>query len=151
MQRPEMPQGGDAQRHGRDPLPFDPAHQRAEFPAPPLGHAIDQIVHLGLDGGRGKRRELGRGQGRGIAMLVKPDLFHRLPEIARIGVSAIKVEGRQRSPAYVAQVTRTLRAALDELGKGPDHFKVKPAWQSELGKVAEGTQVTLGAYNRPWR
>ena len=74
-----------------------------------------------------------------------------LPEIARIGVSAIKVEGRQRSPAYVAQVTRTLRAALDELGKGLDHFKVKPAWQSELGKVAEGTQVTLGAYNRPWR
>ena len=34
-----------------------------------------------------------------------------LPEIARIGVSAIKVEGRQRSPAYVAQVTKTLRAA----------------------------------------
>ena len=28
-----------------------------------------------------------------------------LPELARIGVAAIKVEGRQRSPAYVAQVT----------------------------------------------
>ncbi len=74
-----------------------------------------------------------------------------LPEIVRIGVSAIKVEGRQRSPTYVAQVTRTLRAALDELGRDIDHFKVKPAWQAELGKVAEGTQVTLGAYNRPWR
>ena len=74
-----------------------------------------------------------------------------LPEIARIGVSAIKVEGRQRSPAYVAQVTRALRAALDELGKGAEQFKVNPAWQAELGKVAEGTQVTLGAYNRPWR
>ena len=74
-----------------------------------------------------------------------------LPEIARIGVSAIKVEGRQRSPTYVAQVTRALRAALDELGRGIEHFQVKPAWQAELGKVAEGTQVTLGAYNRPWR
>lgn len=74
-----------------------------------------------------------------------------LPDIVKIGVSAIKVEGRQRSPAYVAQVTRTLRAALDELDKGIEHFKVKPAWLSELGKVAEGTQVTLGAYNRPWR
>ena len=74
-----------------------------------------------------------------------------LPEIVKIGVSAIKVEGRQRSPAYVAQVTRTLRAALDELGKGAEQFKVRPAWQAELGKVAEGTQVTLGAYNRPWR
>ncbi|MBS1227572.1 MAG: peptidase [Proteobacteria bacterium] len=74
-----------------------------------------------------------------------------LPEIARIGVSAIKVEGRQRSPTYVAQVTRTLRAALDELAKGATEFKVKPAWQAELGKVSEGVQATLGAYNRPWR
>ena len=74
-----------------------------------------------------------------------------LPEIVKIGVSAIKVEGRQRSPTYVAQVTRTLRAALDSLRNGSERFHVKPAWQAELGKVAEGTQVTLGAYNRPWR
>ena len=79
------------------------------------------------------------------------NVLEMLPEIARIGVSALKVEGRQRSPAYVAQVTRTLRAALDELGRGAEQFKVKPTWQAELGKVAEGTQVTLGAYNRPWR
>jgi putative protease len=74
-----------------------------------------------------------------------------LPEIARIGAAAVKVEGRQRSPAYVAQVTRTLRAALDELAQGLERFTVKPAWQAELGKVAEGAQVTLGAYDRPWR
>jgi putative protease len=48
-------------------------------------------------------------------------------------------------------VTRTLRAALDELGKDIDHYTVKPAWQAELGKVSEGVQATLGAYNRPWR
>jgi len=74
-----------------------------------------------------------------------------LPEIVRIGVSAIKVEGRQRSPTYVAQVTRTLRAALDELAKDSTHFAVKPSWQAELAKVSEGVQATLGAYNRPWR
>jgi len=74
-----------------------------------------------------------------------------LPAIVKIGVAAIKVEGRQRSPAYVAQVTRTLRAALDELGKDIEHFAVKPAWQAELAKVSEGVQATLGAYNRPWR
>lgn len=79
------------------------------------------------------------------------NVLELLPQIAGVGVSAIKVEGRQRSPAYVAQVTRTLRAALDELRKGPEQFRVNPAWQAELGKVAEGTQVTLGAYNRPWR
>jgi len=74
-----------------------------------------------------------------------------LPEILRIGVAAIKVEGRQRSPAYVTQVTKTLRAALDEVARDSDRFKVKPAWQAELGKVSEGVQATLGAYNRPWR
>ncbi len=74
-----------------------------------------------------------------------------LPEILKIGVRAIKVEGRQRSPAYVTQVTRTLRAALDSLAAGDERYHVKPAWQAELAKVSEGSQATLGAYNRPWR
>ena len=74
-----------------------------------------------------------------------------LPEIVKIGVAAIKVEGRQRSPAYVAQVTKTLRAALDALASDSERYHVKPAWQADLAKVSEGNQATLGAYNRPWR
>lgn len=74
-----------------------------------------------------------------------------LPDIARIGVAAIKVEGRQRSPAYVRQVTRVLRAALDTLHADPGRYQVASCWQAELAKVSEGSQVTLGAYNRPWR
>ena len=74
-----------------------------------------------------------------------------LPEILKIGVRAIKVEGRQRSPTDVAQVTRALRAALDSLRDGDESYHVKPAWQAELAKVSEGSQATLGAYNRPWR
>ncbi len=73
-----------------------------------------------------------------------------LPDLMRIGVRAIKVEGRQRSPAYVEQVTRALRAAIDRL-KNADGFVVDPLWQEALGKVSEGTQTTLGAYARPWR
>jgi putative protease len=74
-----------------------------------------------------------------------------LPDILKIGVRAIKVEGRQRSPTYVAQVTRTLRAALDSLRSGSERFHARPSWQAELAKVSEGSQATLGAYNRPWR
>ncbi len=74
-----------------------------------------------------------------------------LPDIVKAGVAAIKVEGRQRSPAYVAQVTRTLRAALDEVARDLEHFKPKAVWLADLGKVSEGVQATLGAYNRPWR
>ena len=74
-----------------------------------------------------------------------------LPDILKIGVRAIKIEGRQRSPAYVTQVTRTLRAALDSLRDSGERYHVKPSWQAELAKVSEGNQATLGAYNRPWR
>ena len=79
------------------------------------------------------------------------NVVERLPELLRIGVAAIKVEGRQRSPTYVAQVTRALRAAIDAACAAPERFHVAPAWQAALARVAEGTQVTLGAYNRPWR
>ncbi len=79
------------------------------------------------------------------------NVLELLPEIIKIGVAAIKVEGRQRSPAYVTQVTRTLRAALDALAASGERYHVKPAWQAELAKVSEGSQATLGAYNRPWR
>ncbi|MCC7326490.1 MAG: U32 family peptidase [Burkholderiales bacterium] len=74
-----------------------------------------------------------------------------LPELLRIGVAAIKIEGRQRSPAYVAQVTRVWRAALDACVAAPDEFVATAAWQRELAAVAEGRQTTLGAYHRPWQ
>ena len=72
-----------------------------------------------------------------------------LPQLAAMGVAAIKIEGRQRSPAYVAEVTRVWREAIDECGAG--RFSVKPQWQAGLDKIAEGTQHTLGAYNRKWK
>ncbi len=74
-----------------------------------------------------------------------------LPKLQSLGVEAIKIEGRQRSPAYVAQVTRVWRAALDACRRDPDHFTANPAWMAELSKVSEGSQTTLGAYHRPWQ
>lgn len=74
-----------------------------------------------------------------------------LPELARIGVRAIKIEGRQRSPAYVEQVTRVWRAALDRLAADADGFAVQPEWMATLNQVSEGQSHTLGAYYRPWK
>ncbi len=74
-----------------------------------------------------------------------------LPQLMKIGVSAIKIEGRQRSPAYVAQVTQVWRQAIDSCRDSMQRYSVKPAWMSELNKVAEGQQHTLGAYHRPWK
>jgi putative protease len=74
-----------------------------------------------------------------------------LPQLAAMGVRAIKVEGRQRSPAYVAQVTRVLRQALDACHAHPESYQPKSDWMADLDKVAEGQQHTLGAYHRPWK
>jgi U32 family peptidase len=42
-----------------------------------------------------------------------------LPEIARSGVSSLKIEGRLKSPEYVANITRVYRQALDQISIAP--------------------------------
>ena len=79
------------------------------------------------------------------------DTMDLIPELAKIGVSAVKIEGRQRSPAYVEQVTRVWRAALDSHKKAPEHYTVEPVWRDTLAGLSEGSQTTLGAYHRAWQ
>ena len=74
-----------------------------------------------------------------------------LPEMIKIGISAVKIEGRQRSPAYVAQVTRSWRRAIDDAINSPENFKIRPESMSQLEKLSEGQQHTLGAYYRSWK
>ena len=38
-----------------------------------------------------------------------------LPELVRVGVASLKIEGRLKSPEYVASITRTYRQALDRV------------------------------------
>lgn len=72
-----------------------------------------------------------------------------LPDFKRIGVRAIKIEGRQRSPAYVAQVTSVWREAIDACQGGD--FTLRAQWTAALARHAEGSQHTLGAFSRPWK
>ncbi|MDH5631783.1 MAG: U32 family peptidase [Gammaproteobacteria bacterium] len=74
-----------------------------------------------------------------------------LPDLVDAGVSAIKVEGRQRSPAYVAQVTAILRQALDHCLANPGSYRAKDSWLHQLDRMAEGSRHTLGALHRPWQ
>ena len=74
-----------------------------------------------------------------------------LPELLRAGVASVKIEGRQRSPAYVADVARVWRQAIDRCQAQPEQFEVAPRWMQTLGDLSEGTQTTLGAYHREWQ
>ena len=74
-----------------------------------------------------------------------------LPQLVKAGVRAIKIEGRQRSPAYVAQVTQVWREAIDSCMALAHRYAPKTHWMARLDQVAEGQQHTLGAYHRPWK
>ncbi|MFK7160051.1 peptidase U32 family protein [Marinospirillum sp. MEB164] len=70
-----------------------------------------------------------------------------IPELRAAGIKAIKLEGRQRSPAYVKQVTQIWRAALDQQ-EGCAPLEI---WQTQLDQLSEGSSTTLGAYHRRWK
>ena len=79
------------------------------------------------------------------------NVLESLPELIQMGARAIKVEGRQRSPAYVAQVTKILRSAIDDCLASPDEFTTAGKWTMQLDKIAEGQTHTLGALERDWQ
>jgi O2-independent ubiquinone biosynthesis protein UbiU len=68
-----------------------------------------------------------------------------LPRLAGVGVTAFKIEGRQRGRAYIATVVRAFRRALDALATGGtiDY--------DELRALTEGQRDTVGAYKKAWR
>lgn len=53
-----------------------------------------------------------------FSMMFAPEdlcLVKYVPALARLGAAALKIEGRMKSPLYVAQVTDVYRTALDDL------------------------------------
>ena len=68
-----------------------------------------------------------------------------IPELAKAGVTALKIEGRQRSRSYVAQVVRNFRAAVDAQAAG------HPLPEGMLANLTEGQAATAGAYKKTWR
>ncbi|MBN9310135.1 peptidase U32 family protein [Devosia sp.] len=73
---------------------------------------------------------------------VSLDVTQHLGELAAAGVSALKIEGRQRGRAYVAKVVVEFRRALDG---------VATADAADLSTMSEGLRTTAGPYNKGWR
>ena len=68
-----------------------------------------------------------------------------LGQLVDAGVKALKIEGRQRGRAYVAEVVSNFRAAVDALEQGDTAPGV------DLSAVTEGGRETTGAYDKIWR
>lgn len=84
----------------------------------------------------------------------EPTSLNTLPilaDLVEIGVEAIKIEGRQRSPAYVGRVTSVFREAIDRCLADTGGYQPRQEWLATLADLSEGTQTTLGAYSRSWQ
>ncbi len=68
-----------------------------------------------------------------------------LPELAAAGVTALKIEGRQRGRAYVRKVVQDFRRAVDALKTNA------PMPSQDLTGLTEGQSETAGAYRKVWR
>ncbi|MBE0448494.1 MAG: DUF3656 domain-containing protein [Actinobacteria bacterium] len=55
-----------------------------------------------------------------------------IPELAKAGVKALKIEGRMKSPEYVATVVRIYRGAIDRYLKDQENFSVSEEEIDEL-------------------
>ncbi|WP_114966955.1 ubiquinone anaerobic biosynthesis protein UbiU [Alkalilacustris brevis] len=73
------------------------------------------------------------------------DASELLSALADAGVRALKIEGRQRSRAYVGQVVRSFRAAVEAVAAG------RPVPPGTLAALTEGQAATSGAYAKTWR
>jgi putative protease len=63
------------------------------------------------------------------------------------GVTALKIEGRQRGKGYVTEVVRAFRKAVDAAERGHDATEIDDI----LAGLSEGGRQTTGAYRKIWR
>ncbi|WP_310621561.1 ubiquinone anaerobic biosynthesis protein UbiU [Flexibacterium corallicola] len=71
-----------------------------------------------------------------------------LPRLRTAGVTALKIEGRQRGKAYISQVVKAFRTAVDALDAGGNAEEEVSAM---LATMTEGGRETTGAYKKIWR
>lgn len=77
---------------------------------------------------------------------VSLNLMEMLPALAEVGVDALKIEGRQRSRAYVGHVVGSFRKAIDAVAQGQAPDLVN------LLALTEGQKQTQGAFmTKKWR
>ncbi len=74
------------------------------------------------------------------------NILEILPGLVEAGVSAFKIEDRQRTGAYVSAMTGVMREALDTYYESPASYSVSPEWMKKTLSSFEGSKETVGSY-----
>lgn len=70
-------------------------------------------------------------------------LVHKIPEIIKLGINTLKIEGRMRSPYYVATTTSIYRKAIDS------YYADKSKKFDTAGEHTSGMLASLGRISDP--
>lgn len=69
-------------------------------------------------------------------------MIEHIPELIEAGISSFKIEGRMKTPLYVAMVTKAYREAIDDYCRDPELYESKKPYYLELL-----SQVSHRGYN----
>ncbi len=72
-------------------------------------------------------------------------MIEHMPELIETGVASLKIEGRMKTPYYVASVVRVYREAIDKYYELGENYEYNPEWLSELEKTSH-RGFTTGFY-----
>lgn len=89
---------------------------------------------------------------RGTYIMNSRDLcmIEHIPELIDAEVDSFKIEGRMKNALYVACVSRTYRAAIDDYLESPEKYKERLEWyKEEIGKCTTRTFTTGFYFGKP--
>ncbi|MGF7059963.1 peptidase U32 family protein [Brassicibacter mesophilus] len=72
-------------------------------------------------------------------------MLQHIPELIEAGIASFKIEGRMKSPYYVATVIRSYRMAIDKYLADPKNYVYNDKWLDEI-KKASYRDFTTGFY-----
>ncbi|KUO77572.1 MAG: peptidase U32 [Clostridia bacterium BRH_c25] len=76
-------------------------------------------------------------------------MIEYIPELVKLGVRSLKIEGRMKSSYYVASVVRAYRLALDSYLENPEGYEFKKEWLDELSKASHREFGTGFYFGKP--
>ncbi|MDD6920713.1 MAG: U32 family peptidase [Eubacteriales bacterium] len=84
---------------------------------------------------------------RGTYIMNSKDLcmINHMKELIEAGIASVKIEGRMKSPFYIATIVSAYRKAIDEYYADPDNYEIKEEWLQEVSKVSN-RDFTTGFY-----
>jgi len=76
-------------------------------------------------------------------------MIRHIPELVKSGITSLKIEGRVKTPYYVATVVGAYRRELDRYFADPDNYVFNEDEYEELCKVSHRPYTTGFYYNKP--